>query len=246
MRHLRDGQTRTLIMILLNYSINVNSNISSSSKDDLLQFLLQILDDLVFVPAHLLQPKQLIVSRVYLLDQAQNFLSLDILGLRLLLHFLFVLRALFLLFLILGGPGSGLLGVLREAALLLGFLKLGEDVKEQFLDDARSGVGDVLDVRPAELYAQFLERFAVERVPVLDLLGQRVGGRVVVQVDQFGAVVVQQLGHHQAVRKVPVDVLFCPRKRNAVHHLVNLLKLLFLHSNYYNPTHTRKLTPFTV
>ena len=147
-----------------------------------------------------------------------------------------MLRTLFLLFLILGSPGRGLLGVLRQAPLLLRFLKLGEDVKEQFLDDARSGVGDVLDVRPAELYAQFLEGLAVERVPVLDLFGQRVGGRVVVQVDQFGTIVVEQLGHHQAVRKVPVDVLFYPRKRNAVHHLVNFLKLLFLHSNYYNPT----------
>jgi hypothetical protein len=223
-------------MILLNYYINVNNNINSSSKDNLLQLLLQILDDLIFVPAHLLQPKQLIVSRVYLLDQAQNFLGLDILGLHLLLDLLFVLRAFLLLFLILGGPGSGLLGVLRQAALLLRFLKLGEDVKEQFLDDARSGVGDVLDVRLAELYAQLLEGLAVERVPVLDLFGQRVGGRVVVQVDQFGTVVLQQLGHHQAVRKVPVDVLFRPRKRDTVHHLVNFLKLLFLHSNYYNPT----------
>ena len=135
----------------LYYLINVNYHHLFSSEDDLLQSLLQILDDFVFVPAHLLQSEQLMVGCIYLLDQIQDLLRFHILRFHLLLHFLFMLRPFLLLFLILGSPGTRLLCVLRQASLLLRFLKFGKNIIQQFLDDAGGGIGDVFDVGLGEL-----------------------------------------------------------------------------------------------
>lgn len=106
-----------------------------------------------------------------------------------------------------------------------GAFDLIEYGSEQFLDFIGHALDNALDVLPLERDAQLLEDLLVESLPVADLGGQRVRGGIVMQFNVFGEVVMQQLGHHAPVRKVPVDVSFRTRERNAVHHFVDVLKL---------------------
>ena len=69
-------------------------------------------------------------------------------------------------------------------------------------------------------------RPTVERVPVGHLLLHVVRARVVVQVDQLVVVAFDQLGHHQAVRKVSGHVLLRPTELVPVDPAVDLVQLL--------------------
>ncbi len=92
-------------------------------------------------------------------------------------------RTFILLLLVLGGSGTGFLGILCETALLFWLFKLIEDGEEQLLDDARGGVGNVFYMCFVEVYAKAFENFGGEGIPIFYLFGQGVGRRVVVQVD---------------------------------------------------------------
>lgn len=81
----------------------------------------------------------------------------------------------------------------------------------------------MLDMCFTEVYAQSFEDLIAERVPIFNLFGGGVGGRVVMEVDQFGTVMMDELGHHDSVCEIPVDVLLGTRKRDTIHQLVHLL-----------------------
>lgn len=122
--------------------------------------------------------------------------------------------------------------LLADVELLAGGLELVEHSVEVCLYGHGDAVDDVLDFGLAEPDAQLLEHLGVEGEPVGDLLGGGAGCGVAVQFHVLGPVVLHQLGHHDAVREVPVDVLLGAGEGNAVHHLVDLPQLVLLHACY--------------
>jgi hypothetical protein len=91
------------------------------------------------------------------------------------------------------------LGISGQTSLFFGLLELQEHLVENFLDDSWRGVGDIIDLLASERDSYFFEDFVVESVPVVYLFVERVGRGVVMELDNFGVVVVDDFGHHDTV-----------------------------------------------
>jgi hypothetical protein len=91
------------------------------------------------------------------------------------------------------------LGIFGQTSLFFGLLELQEYLVENFLDDSWRGVGDIIDLLASERDSYFFEDFVVESVPVVYLFVERVGRGVVMELDNFGVVVVDDFGHHDTV-----------------------------------------------
>ena len=114
---------------------------------------------------------------------------------------------------------------------VFGGFELNQDSIEKGFNSVWLGVSNILDFRLRKSEADFLQHLRIKGVPVSNFLGGGVDSGIIVEGDQFRAIVLQNLGHHSGIREIPRYVLFGAGQRDAVHHLIDLPQLVFVH--YY-------------